>query len=69
MRTNGKTKSEIGYIIINDRNLISDVSVLNELSTGNDYRMVHTKIYINKKKVRILCIINKKAIVLDKTQV
>lgn len=48
----GVTKNKIDLIISNTKNMIQDVTVLNNFSIGSDHRAVRAKIVINIRKER-----------------
>lgn len=48
----GRTKNEIDFIITNKKYIVKDVSVLNQLTTGSDHRMVRAKVLIDMSKER-----------------
>lgn len=48
----GKTKNEIDFIISNRKEIVHDVTVLNNFSIGSDHRMIRSKISINSKAER-----------------
>lgn len=49
----GNTKNEIDFIISNRREIVHDVTALNNFSIGSDHRMVRSKISINIKGERM----------------
>lgn len=54
----GVTRNEIDFIITNNRNMVHDVSVLNNCSIGiSDHRLVRVKITIHLERTKI---VNKK---------
>ena len=42
--TNGVMKTEIDYILTNKLNIITDITVTNQVNIGNDHRMVTSNI-------------------------
>ena len=49
----GSTKSEIDFIISNNKEIMEDVNVINRFSTGSDHRLVRGKITLNLKRQRV----------------
>lgn len=49
----GKTKNEIDFIISNRKEIIHDVTTLNNFSIGSDHRMIRSRVSINTKYERI----------------
>lgn len=43
----GQVKNEIDYVLANKNNICKDVTVLNQLHTGSDHRLVRASIQIN----------------------
>lgn len=43
------TKNEMNYIITNHKNIVQNVIVLNNFSTGSDHRMVRAKVVTNTR--------------------
>lgn len=52
MSPDGNTKNEIDYITTDKKNIIKDVTVLNNFSVGSDHRIVRAKVKINVKRER-----------------
>jgi len=50
---NGVTKNEIDYFLSDKSDIFTDVSVINQLNTGSDHRMVRSKIRINTRLERV----------------
>lgn len=44
---NGNTKNEIDYILTNQANIFTDVSVMNHVNCGSDHRMVRSTVKLN----------------------
>lgn len=49
----GKHKNEIDYCFTYNREIVQDLSVLNNFTTGSDHRMIRAKVALNIKKERI----------------
>lgn len=49
---NNKVKNEINYILTNNKGICTDVSALNQFSTGSDHQLVRAKITINTRLER-----------------
>ena len=49
---NGETKNEIDYILTDKHGIFSDLSVLNSINTGTNYRMVQGRVGINTRLER-----------------
>lgn len=49
------TKNEIGYILISDKSICMDVSVLNRFDTDSDHKFVRAKIWIDTRRRRKRC--------------
>lgn len=62
---NGETKNEIDYVLTKTKEIVKDVTVLNNFSTGSDHRLVRTKIAINLKMERYLKIKRRNPIKID----
>lgn len=48
----GATKNEINYVLVSDKRMCTDVSVLNRFSTGSDHRLVRAKVCIDTRLER-----------------
>ncbi|XP_070159981.1 craniofacial development protein 2-like [Polyergus mexicanus] len=46
------TKNEIGYVLVTDKRICVDVSVLNRFDTGSDHRLVRAKIQVDTRLER-----------------
>ncbi|XP_075213718.1 uncharacterized protein LOC142319928 [Lycorma delicatula] len=56
---NNVIKTEIHFIITNQKNIIKDVSVLNKFNTGSDHRLVRVRVSIDVKLERQKQLVNK----------
>ena len=45
--TKGVTKSEIDYILINRPDIVTDVTVINQVKIGSDHRLVMSNIKLD----------------------